>query len=74
MGSGASKSKVSAEGHQVGINQPFPDGTVYEAYPDDVNVPIDELLTGQKVRLSEVLKAKKTIILGVPGAYTPNCT
>lgn len=59
---------------QIGINQHFPDGVVYEAHPVDADVELNDLLRGVEVDLRALLKGKTTIILGVPGAYTPNCT
>lgn len=71
---GARNSKTSPGVREIGAKERFPDGVVFEAYPENQKVTLDELLTGRPVNIQELLAGKKTILLGVPGAFTPNCT
>jgi peroxiredoxin len=59
---------------QVDIMQRFPTGTVYEAHPEGDVVDVDTWLQGKPVELSSIFAGRRIILLGLPGAFTPNCS
>lgn len=57
---------------RLSILDPWPESTFFEAWevePADIGVN----LTGRPVPSATLFASKRTILLGLPGAYTPNC-
>lgn len=57
---------------RLSILDRWPESTFYEAWdvdPDDIGVS----LTGCPIPSGALFANKRTILIGLPGAYTPNC-
>ena len=53
----------------------WPDGTLFEPWaPDETPDDMLELLRGRPVPLGPLFAGKRTVLVGMPGAYTPNCS
>lgn len=78
MGCGGSR-PVAPEGpRRIDIMEPFPSGCiVYEGYKegeaDALGLPLTEVLRGRRIDLSEMVRDKRSIVVGLPGAFTPIC-
>lgn len=53
----------------------WPDGTLYEPWATDEDAgDVVKTLRGKPVVLSELFAGKRTVLVGLPGAFTPNCS
>ena len=64
-----------AQATKIRAQQQWPEGTLFEPWPVDA-APADMLehLRGKPRRLAPMLAGKRTLLVGMPGAYTPNCS
>jgi peroxiredoxin len=63
-----------AQRPRIGVLERWPDGTLYEAWPrgEEPALMPDEL-RGREVTTKAILKDRRVLVLGMPGAWTPNC-
>ena len=58
---------------RIDVLDTWPEGTLYEVW--DTDQPHAELyLRGREVQTGALFANKRTVLLGFPGAFTPNCT
>jgi len=62
---------------QLRVGDRFPAGTAFAPFPDSVDVElldIETRLRGAPVELGALFAGKRVVLLGAPGAFTPNCS
>lgn len=63
-----------APSNRIRILDRWPDGILYEAWgPGEEPVDMAVLLKGRPVSTQTLFANKRTVLIGLPGAFTPNC-
>lgn len=53
----------------------WPEGTLYEPWaPEEEPDDMLELLRGRPIPIGSLFAGKRTVLVGMPGAFTPNCS
>ena len=64
----------AAQAKQIGVLDEWPDGTLYEAWPQSAEPSdIATLYKGRAVSTRQLFANKRTVLIGLHGAFGPTC-